>query len=96
MAESSFSGQIYRLRASSPMPIKGGLLVLHTFGSEVNDVTIYDCTQTLPPSSDFRGQNPTGPLISANYSRLGDKDGHFSGRKVFVPTYGNEDKFGFN
>jgi len=96
MAESSFTGQIYRLRASSPMPVSGGRLLLHTFGGEVNDVEIYECTQTLPPSSDFRGQGLGGTLVSANFSRIGDKTGHFQGRKMFVPSYIEEDELGFN
>jgi hypothetical protein len=96
MAESSFTGEVYRLRASSPMPVSRGRLMLHTFGAEVNDVIIYECTQSLPPSSDFRGQGTGGLLVSASFTRLGDKDGHFSGRKVFAPRYGNESAFGFN
>ena len=53
MAESSFTGEIYRLRASSPMPIAGGKLVLHSFGAEKNTVIIYECTKSLPGSSSF-------------------------------------------
>jgi hypothetical protein len=96
MAESSFIGQVYRLRASSPMPVSGGRLMLHTFGAEVNDVEIYECTQELPPSSDFRGQGLGGSLVSANFSRLGDRDGHFQGRKIYTPDYIQEDELGFN
>jgi len=96
MAESSFIGQVYRLRASSPMPVSNGRLMLHTFGAEVNDVEIYECTQSLPASSEFRGQGLGGSLVSANFSRLGDKDGHFQGRKIFTPDYIEEDELGFN
>jgi hypothetical protein len=96
MAEVSYTGQIYRLRASSPMPVSYGRLMLHTFGAEVNDVEIYECTQELPASHEFRGQGLGGNLISANYSRLGDVDGHFQGRKVYVPDYIDEDALGFN
>lgn len=96
MAESSFTGQVYRLRASSPMPVSGGRLMLHTFGAEVNDVEIYECTQELPPSSKFRGQGLGGPLVSANFSRMGDRDGHFQGREIYTPDYIQEDELGFN
>jgi len=96
MAESSFTGQIYRLRASSPMPVSRGRLILHTFGAELSNVEIYECTQSLPSSSDFRGQGTGGTLVSANFSRLGDQDGHFQGRKVFTPSYINEDDLAFN
>ncbi len=96
MAESSFTGQVYRLRASSPMPVSGGRLILHSFGAEVNDILVYECTETLPASSEFRGQGLGGTLISANFSRLGDTEGHFQGRKVFAPSYIDEDSLGFN
>jgi hypothetical protein len=96
MAEQSFWGQAYRLRASAPMPIGGGRLVLHTFGAEVSDIEIFECTQALPSSSDFRGQGLGGNLVSANFSRIGDKDGHFQGRKQYVPTYVDEGSLGFN
>ncbi len=96
MAESSFTGEVYRLRASSPMPVSKGRLMLHTFGAEVNDIIIYECTQSLPGSSDFRGQGGGGTLVSASFSRLGDKDGHFSGKEVFTPRYIDESGYGFN
>lgn len=96
MAESSYIGQIYRLRASSPMPVSAGRLMLHTFGGEVNDLEIYECTQDLPGSQEFTGQGLGGNLVSANFSRLGDKDGHFQGRKMYPPEYIEEDALGFN
>jgi hypothetical protein len=96
MAESSYNSQIYRLRASSPMPVSGGRLMLHTFGAEVNDVEIFECTQSLPPSDDFRGQGLGGTLVSASFSRIGDVAGHFQGRKVYAPDYIDEDELGFN
>ncbi|MGD9158769.1 MAG: hypothetical protein PVG39_10215 [Desulfobacteraceae bacterium] len=96
MAEVSHDGQIYRLRASSPMPVSYGRLMLHTFGAEVNDVEIYECTQSLPASHEFRGQGLGGTMISANFSRIGDTAGHFQGRKVYAPDYIEEDDLGFN
>ena len=96
MAESSYFGQIYKLRASAPMPVSGGRLMLHTFGAEVNDVEIFECTQSLPSSTDFRGQGRGGDLTSANFSRIGDTEGHFQGRKVYVADYIDEDGLGFN
>ena len=96
MAESSYTGQVYRLRASSPMPISGGRLILHTFGAELNDIEIIECTQSLPASGEFRGQGLGGDMVAANFSRLGDRDGHFQGRKTFTPDYIEEDELGFN
>lgn len=96
MAEESYDGQIYRLRASSPMPVAfgGATFVLHTFGAEVNDLTIYECTRNLPGSEEFRGQG--GNLVSASFSRIGDIDGHFQGRIVYAPDYIEEDDLQFN
>jgi hypothetical protein len=93
----------YRLRASAPMPIPGstassttsatgaGGFILQTFGAESNVIDIESCATVLPASSEFRGQNPNGPLISASYSRIGDRTGkYFQGRKVHVPVYVDE------
>lgn len=102
--EAIFRGAQYRLRAAAPMPVGGtnygsasyaaGEFVLHTFGAEVNDVDIYDCTTELPSSSDFRGQGLGGTLISANFSRIGEKSGnYFQGRKVYAPDYVDEGDF---
>jgi hypothetical protein len=99
--ESVFRGTQYRLRAATPMPVGGtdygssryaGEFVLHTFGAEASDVDIYDCTTNLPRSSEFRGQG--GDLVSASFSRIGDKSGeYFQGRQVHAPSYENEGKF---
>ena len=104
MAEQVYPGteydiKQYRLRASSPMPIAegsyGGDFVLHTFMAEVSYVDIYECTENLPGSEQFRGQG--GGLMSANFSRLGDRSGNvFQGRTVHSPTYIDEDSLGFN
>ena len=92
--EAVFKGVQYRLRASSPMPIYTGNFVLHTFGAEASDVDIYDCTTELPASSEFRGQGLGGDLVSANYSRIGDKSGsYFQGREVHAPRYIDEGDF---
>jgi len=91
MPEVSFIGQQYRLRAGTPMPtMQSGRFVLHTFMAELSDVEFIACTEVLPPSSDFRGQS--GNLMSASYSRLNVKGGNlFSGKKVYEPTYVDED-----
>jgi hypothetical protein len=91
MPELVYQGKIYRLRAGQPMPVVGGgNFVLHTFMAEVNDIDVIACTESLPASSEFRGQG--GKLISASFSRLGVKGGSvFSGRKVYSPTYVDED-----
>jgi hypothetical protein len=91
MAEEFYTGKSYRLRAGSPMPISNsGDFVLHTFMAEETTVESFVCTQSLPKSSDFRGQG--GNLISASFSRLATKDGNtFSGKKVYTPDYVDED-----
>lgn len=92
MAEISYSGQQYRLRAGTPMPIggAGGGFVLHTFMAEVNNVVIFSCTNSLPGSEQFRGQG--GDMMSASFTRLGSRGGDvFSGKIVYSPTYVEED-----
>jgi len=97
MAEEIYRGQQYKLRASAPMPIAQGYFVLHTFGAEINDIDIFNCTQVLPSSSDFRGQGLDGGLISASFSRLGDRTGnYYQGRQVYAPEYIDEDELDFN
>lgn len=104
MAGTVYEGVQYRLRASSPMPVGGsnfgtaafgsGNFALHTFGAEVNQVDMFECTTDLPSSTDFRGQGVGGDLISANFSRIGEKTGsYFQGRQVHAPTYTEEDDF---
>lgn len=77
----------YRLRASNPMPISTiGDFVLHTFGVEKMTTRVYPCTDTLPKSSEFRGQG--GTLLSANFSRLNIEGGRlFQGKTTFRPGY---------
>lgn len=89
MAEISYTGRQYRLRAGMPMPINGGFL-LHTFMAEVNDVVMFACTTSLPGSEQFRGQG--GNMMSASFSRLGSRGGDvFSGKIVYAPTYVEEE-----
>jgi hypothetical protein len=76
-----FHGEHYRLRAGSPMPIRDGGFVLHTFKAELSDVDSYICTETLPGSDQFRGQG--GSYLSASFSRLNIKGGNtFQGKIV--------------
>jgi len=87
-----YEGSQYRLRASSPMPIQNGKFILHTFGAETNDITIYDCATSLPRSSDFKGQG--GHLVSASFSKIGDSTGsYFQGREVEAPQYVEEEDY---
>jgi len=90
MPDESFTTQQYRLRAGGPMPIKGvSNFVLHTFMGEESDITVILCTQSLPKSSEFRGQG--GDLVSANFSRVLSTEGTiFSGQKVGAPKYVEE------
>ena len=91
MPELVYRSQQYRLRAGNPMPTGAlGEFVLHTFMAEVNDIDVFACTDTLPASSQFRGQG--GNLMSASFSRLNIKGGTiFSGKQVYAPTYVDED-----
>ncbi len=88
-------GAQFRLRAGAPMPIgTAQTFKLHTFGSETNLVDMYDCTTSLPASSEFRGQGLGGDYISASFSKLGAKEGSYlQGRTVYAPTYGDEEDF---
>lgn len=109
MAESIYYGDSYgmmqyTLRASGPMPVYGPgfstlpvSYVIHSFGADVSTIDIYECTENLLPSSMFRGQSPTGPLTSASFSSVGDKEGKiFQGRAVHYPTFQEETYGGFN
>jgi len=89
MSELLFESEQYRLRAATPMPVKGGHFKLHTFMGEISKVVNYMCTERLPGSNEFRGQG--GDLMSASFSRLAIEDGKiFSGKKVYSPEYVNE------
>jgi hypothetical protein len=106
MPEQMYSGEEYgikqyRLRASSPMPVAegdyAGNFVIHTFMAEVSYVDIYECTSFLPGSDEFRGQGLAGGLVSASFSRTGDRSGDvFKGRAVHAPSYVDESSLGFN
>lgn len=87
MPEVSYYGEVARLRAGTPMATKTpGRFVLHTFMVEVSGVDFISCTESLPASTQFRGQG--GNLMSASFSRLNVKGGDtFSGKKVYSPRY---------
>lgn len=85
-----YRGQVYRLRAGSPMPIGGDKFVLHTFMAEKSNIDIYAYTENLPGSEQFRGQG--GDLMSASFSRLPNIGGNsFQGKVVYSPSYVDED-----
>ena len=82
-------GKTYQLRAGSPMPIGGSSFILQTFMGEESDVVNYLYTNTLPNSSEFRGQG--GGLVSGSFNRLQDKGGDaYSGRVTHNPDYVDE------
>jgi len=95
-----YRSQQYRLRASTPMPVRTGDkdFVWHTFMAEVNDIEIYDCyTDRLPGSEEFRGQGGEKGYISAQFTRVGASTGDvFQGRIVYSPSFIEEDELGFN
>jgi hypothetical protein len=89
MVDIKLDSTLYKLRAGSPMPIGTGAFVTHTFMAELSAVDIYLYTNTLPSSNAFRGRG--GDLVSANYTKLVDKNQEsFSGKEVFSPSYINE------
>ena len=92
-----YIGHQYKLRAGAPMPISGitGTFVLHTFMAEKTLVDNYLCTESLPASSEFRGQG--GEFMQASFNRLQDVGGNtFQGRITHAPTYVDESSLGFN
>jgi hypothetical protein len=90
MADIIYKGEQYRLRAGAPMPVGGRRFILHTFMAEKNIVDYVMYTETLPGSSQFRGQG--GHYMSASFSRLPDIGGKsFSGTIIHEPTYVSED-----
>lgn len=89
MVDISIVGRTYTLRAGAPMPIGGSSFILQTFMGEESTVTNYLYTNTLPDSSEFRGQG--GGLVSGSFNRLQDKGGDsFTGRVVTNPVYVQE------
>lgn len=90
MAEITYEGEQYTLRAGSPMATESGDFVLQTFMAEKNKIITYMITDNLPGSEEFRGQG--GDYISANFSRLSDKSGNkFQGKIVYSPVIVDED-----
>jgi hypothetical protein len=89
MTDIKIDSTLYKLRAGSPMPIGTGTFVTHTFMAELSVVDIYLYTNSLPSSGAFRGRG--GDLVSANYTKLVDKNQEsFSGKKVHSPSYVSE------
>ena len=91
---SSYDVTTYKLRAGSTMPTKNsGEFVVHTFMAEKSRIEVFQCTDKLPSSSDFRGQG--GSLMSANFSRVGVEGGNiFQGKKMYNPSFTEEDSMG--
>lgn len=102
MAEFVYTGnKQYTLRASGPMPVYAGGgniptdYVLHSFGADISDFDIYECTENLLSSFEFNGQG--GNLLSASFSSVGDREGKvFQGRATYYPSFSNEEALGFN
>ena len=88
----SYSTDTYRLRCGAPMPLAGGVSVLHTFMAEKSRVDIAICVSNIPSSSDFRGQG--GNLVAASYTKLkGKSSGLFQGSKTHQPTFVGEGNY---
>jgi hypothetical protein len=88
--DDGYVGVSYRLRAGSPIYDNSGTAYLHTFGGEQNTIVVYDCADAgrLPSSDSFMGQG--GNMLSASFSRIGDRGGHFAGRITYEPVYVTE------
>ena len=87
--EIMITGETYKLRAGSPMPIGTGDFRTHTFMAERTQVDTYLYTNSLKGSEEFRGQG--GNYISANFSRILDKGGEsFQGSVQHNPEYVEE------
>ena len=90
MVDIVVTGETYKLRAGSPMPVSTGSFILHTFMAERSQVDSYLYTNDLKASDEFRGQG--GTYVSARFSRLLDKGGEsFSGSVTHNPEYTDED-----
>jgi hypothetical protein len=89
MVDITVTGKRYRLLAGSPMPIGNAKFILQTFMGEEAKVVNYLYTNTLPDSSDFRGQG--GDLYSASFNRLQDTGGDaYTGKVNYNPTFVEE------
>ena len=78
------TGYTYKLRAGAPMPIGNSRFVTHTFKAERSQVDTYIYTNTLPVSTEFRGQG--GDYVSGSFSRLLDEGGDtFQGSVTHSP-----------
>ena len=83
------TGKTYTLRSGAPMPVGGSSFILQTFMGEESEVFNYLYTETLPDSSEFRGQG--GDYISGSFNRLQNKGGDsYAGRLVENPKYVEE------
>ncbi len=86
-------GVRYRLRAGAPInkdpsPVSD-TFVIHTFMAECSKIEMFQYTNHIDSSSDFRAQG--GELISAQYKRLEVAGGGaFSGQRVYSPDYIDE------
>lgn len=74
----------YSLRAGAPMPVGDRRFIVHTFMAEKNEIDFIPYTQTLPQSTEFRGQG--GDYMSASFSRLPDIGGKSFQGKIVGPT----------
>ena len=89
MSDIVITGRTYTLRAGAPMPVGGSTFILQTFMGEESEVYNYLYTNTLPDSTEFRGQG--GDFVSGSFNRLQDKGGDsYTGRLVKNPVYVEE------
>lgn len=89
-------GELFKLRAGSPMPIGVGEFVTHTFKAERTKVDTYLYTNSLKSSTQFRGQSTSEDsehdYVSANFSRMLDKGGEsYQGSVKHAPVSVDED-----
>ncbi len=78
-------GEQYRLRAGSPMPVRGssptntGDFRLHSFMAARQTVQIQSCIEDIKKSKDFQGQG--GSFVSASYSRIPITEERYKGKE---------------
>jgi len=88
------TGIRYRLRTGAPLakdpsPVSDDFII-HTFMAECSRMEMFQYTDHLDASEDFRAQG--GDLISANYKRLEINTGKgFSGSRVYNPDFIDEE-----
>jgi hypothetical protein len=96
MDGNSFSTNSYKLRSGGPIPIAPGQFLAQTFGVDVQELTFWEATTTLPESEDFIGASLDGLYTSASFQRmpylLSNGKEVFRGNTIGKIVFENEDQ----